>query len=1375
MRVKMQLRNKVVFGLAAAGLLALSFPSHAQSRRLRFDHLGIEDGLSNAWVQAILKDSQGFLWFGTQDGLNRYDGGDIKVYRHDPRDQHSLPSKTAAVLFEDSKKRLWVGSGWGKAGVALYDREHDRFKTILPNPDKASGNEVRAIIEDRQGALWLGTDNGIARLDPETGTINRFTLVSDSNVAAETRIISLHEDRQNRLWVGSNAGLMQFDRRHGEYSRWPGPSDDAIGLNRLQVEDFYEDENGALWVATLNGGLYRVDASTGRETRYLPDARNPASISTERVRRLLPAGSAKLYVGTENGGLNILDLRSRTFTRERIDPEDETSLNSASIWSMYLDDQGILWIGTYNGGVNYVSPLSQRFQNITARRGGLSDSHVNAVMEDHLGNLWIGTNDGGLNKLDRRTGKYTYFRHDPNNQGTIGSNAVWALLEDGRRNLWVGGWGSGLGRFDPASGRFTRFRHDPEDPKSIASNHVWRILELTTGELLVATHVGADLFDRTTGIFTRLSERYPGAGDGTIFSAAEDRKGNLWLVGDFFVGYVDRRTGRINRYRNDPQNPHSLGIGWTQSVLIDSAGNVWLGTEGGLSCIAANTGKMRRYTADEGLPNNTINSIAEDDSGNLWLGTNYGLSKLENAVQIPDEPTFVNFDALDGLQGYEFARNAAYRGRSGEMFFGGSRGLSLFDPARIQRNSYKPPVVLTGFRIFNKPVEIGAPGSPLKKSIMQTEELTLSYKHSVITFEFAALNFILPQKNQYAYMLEGFDKEWNEVGTQRAATYTNLSKGGYTFQVRGSNNDGVWSDKEALLKISVTPHFLNATWFQVLAAIVLVFAVVWVVRSRVRAGEMRERELAQKVEERTQDLQTERDLLSSLMDNIPDHIYFKDRERRYIRVNKALAEALGLARPQEAIAKTDANFHGGTFADASRVDEEQIVRSAAPLIGKVEFDERNGKWYLATKVPIRDASGVVTGLVGISKDITERREAEERLRNDLETFRTFVTSVAAGDLTRRGQAGDETLAQIAQLVNQMLESFKAMLAEVRDAAFSVSTASSQILATSSQISKAAQHGRDQVYSTTSAVEEMTVSMRQIAMSAESSAEAAQQVMERLTASDMDVDVTVQGMREIDAAVLGTAEKMRVFGERSREVFAIIDLIEDIAGRSELLSLNASIEAAHAEDLGRGFAVVADEMRHLAERSTNATKQVTEIVKGMSAETQAVLTAMENSMQLVKKGVELSEHARLGLHEISVLVERAAGLAGQISNAAREQTTSSQTVSDAMQAIMNVTEESTAAASETNKAVQDLVALSEALTHAIARFKIESPETYLPDAESEADDEQDVLIRLAGRIDEIKKRLDARDSTGAARSADAVKALASELGRLLARLRAEESS
>jgi two-component system sensor histidine kinase ChiS len=847
-------------GLVTACVLASSIPCHAQYERLRFDHLTVENGLSNNWVQSIVKDSRGFLWFGTQDGLNRYDGSGIKVYRHDPLDPNSLPSSVAGALLEDSKKRLWIGSGWSQGGVALYDPEHDRFKTYLPNPGETAGNDVRVILEGRRGQLWLGTDNGIVRFDPEKGTRERFPLVPDSSAGVAGAVVSaLFEDSDDCIWVGTNGGLFRFDRQQGRYTRWSAQSSELQPLARAEIWDFHCEPSGALWIASLDEGLFRLDVGKRRGVRYVPDPRDPRSISHTRIRRIVTAGDDTFYIGTENGGLNILDLRTRTFTHEIADPEDEASLSSNSIWSMYLDNQGILWIGTYNGGVDYVSPLGERFHWLRARRGGLSDAHVGSVMEDHLGNLWIGTDGGGLNQLHRKTGTYTYYRHDPKNAATIGSNAVFALLEDSSRTIWVGGWDSGLCRLDPVSGRGTCFRHDPNDSATIVNDNVWRILELRTGELLVVTLLGVDLFDRRTGIFTHLFRRSAGE---VFFSAAEDGNGNLWLVGNYDVIHLDRRTEQMRRYRNDPNDPSSPRGGWTQAVLVDTAGNVWLGsTDGGLSCVVSNTHEMRRYTTADGLPNNAVTSMLEDNSGSLWLATNRGLSRFVEAINLPDKPTFINFDVHDGLQGNEFARNAACRGKSGEMFFGGSRGLNSFYPARIRRNPYVPPVVLTDLKLFNRSAEIGAPGSPLEKAITESSRLTLSYRHSMVTFEFAALNFIVPQKNRYAYMLEGFDRNWNEAGTQRRATYTNLPAGTFTLRVRGSNNDGVWNDEGVSLKIRVTPPFWRTTWFFACVGFAIAGTVFGFHRFRLRQHVGRERELRARITEAVADIKTLRGLL----------------------------------------------------------------------------------------------------------------------------------------------------------------------------------------------------------------------------------------------------------------------------------------------------------------------------------------------------------------------------------------------------------------------------------------------------------------------------------------------------------------------------------
>jgi PAS domain S-box-containing protein len=1228
---------------------------------------------------------------------------------------------------------------------------------------------VYCVAEDRAQRIWIGSTAGLQLASHDQATLSpRPILLAGVTPDAQPTVNAVVEDRSGNLWVATGVGLFRFDAATGTHERLrakPGPEP---GLGELAINALVEDGEGMLWAGTHTAGLIRFDPVLGTSTAFVPRPGDATSLSHPRVLSLAVDAQDRVYVGTENGGLNVLQPGARGFSRYLPEVDVEHSLNSGSVWAIFVDEQAVLWVGTYHGGLNVSAPFGARFEHLKARRGGLNDPKVASILEDHAGDLWIGTDGTGLNRVDAATGRYAYYRHDPLDDSTIGSDAVLALLEDSREAIWVGGWEAGLGRLDRDSGRVRRYRHDPRVVTTIRANSVWQILEMRSGGLLVVTNQGIDVFDPDTEMFTRLAAHYPGAGETSSYSALEDSRGNLWLGTNNGAERVDTTSGRVTLYRDEPETGELLAQGEVSTILEDRAGNVWFSTSGGLICLSASGGGLRRYTTEDGLPHINVRGVLEDDAGALWLGTNAGLSKLVDAVDVPAEPRFLSFDVHDGVQGRQFIRGSVHRGPSGLMYFGGTRGLNQFLPADVTQNPHIPPVVLTDLRIFNSSVTPGVRDSPLDRSITGMEELTLSHRHSVVTFEFAALNFILPEKNRYTYMLEGFDTDWSPASAQRSATYTNLPGGEYVFRVRGSNNDAIWNDDGVALRVHVTSPFWKTLWFWSALATLLTGCLVVAYRSRVELIRDHARELARQVEERTADLsdqvevrrQTEqslqaevaeraraetatraladelssanegmrqhqqaleqenderrraeeaagreRDLLHALMDNIPDLIYFKDAEGRFTRINRAHAKALDLETPDLAEGKRDADFHDLEFARATRAEEREIIRTGEPLLGQLQSDVRTKRWYLATKVPIRGADGQITGLVGISKDITKRREAEARLEKDLDALLQIVSRAAHGDLTVRGEEGEETLGRIARAVNQMLEVFATILAEARGTALSVASASTQILATATQIARGAQSQSDEVHLTSSAVDEMASSMKQVALSVERSAEGSRSVLEHVETSDGSVQAVVDGMTRIDEAVENTASKMHLLEERSSQVFSMIELIQDVATQSKLLSLNAAIEAAHAGDAGRGFGVVADEIRRLAERSAEAIEDVTGFVHGIMADTQAALEAMQAGVKEVAQGRELSQRARASLLEISSLVKESVRLAAEISYSSREQVGAAQAAADSIQTVASITEDSAAGALETTVAVRGLVDLSEELNRTISRFKV----------------------------------------------------------------------
>ena len=829
-----------------AGLQDGTAPSSLQSSRynpsIRFERIGIEQGLSQNSVNVILQDSQGFLWFGTQDGLNRYDGYTFTIYRPDVDDPSALSDRWVTALAEDSSGNLWVGTRQG--GLNRFDPRSGSFTTFRRDPSQGSSlsdNRVTALLFDSRGALWIGTMGGLDRFDPSDDT---FMHLATADGLASNRITALYEDINHALWVGTPDGLNRFDPENGSIQTFKHDPQDAASLGNNRISAIQEDTDGNLWVGTSNG-LTRIDRVTGIFKRY------------------------------EHGSVSH-------------------SLGDNTILSLYRDHNGGLWVGT-NAGLDFYNARNDRFvhyRNQPANTNSLSGDSILSIFEDNSGVLWVGSYSGGLNKYNRQQDRFTYYRHDPNDPNSLSGNLVFPIHVDARGMVWIGTYGAGLNRFNPITSRFFHYRHDPQNPNSLSSDDIYSVLSGSDGYIWVGTSRALDRLDPATGIFKHY---YPsvknddfGLSGLPVYALYEDSNGTLWAgtgkgldqfesQTDTFIHYIPNSANEDNQvvsiledanhhlwigtfggglhrlnsrgegfisYYNTPGQPASLSNNLVFSLFQDRQGNLWVGTGGGgLDRYLPESDSFAHYTEKSGLPSNVVYGILEDDAGDLWMSTNNGLARYNR-----ESGTFRVFTASDGLQSNEFNMGAYALSSRGEMYFGGINGVNSFRPLQIADSVYVPSVTITSITQDGQPIETD-------QQIQYTRSITLTWPQNGFEFEFAALAFGQPNRNQYAYMLENFDTTWNYIGTRRNGRYTNLSGGTYTLLLNGSNSDGIWSDSPLRIQVTVVPPFWQTTWFRALAVLALGLAVAGGYRYRVDRVQRRNRELADLVRSRTRDLE----------------------------------------------------------------------------------------------------------------------------------------------------------------------------------------------------------------------------------------------------------------------------------------------------------------------------------------------------------------------------------------------------------------------------------------------------------------------------------------------------------------------------------------
>ena len=827
---------------------AVAAQSSSEPPPFRFSHLTAADGLSDSAMTSAVQDPQGFMWFGTErGGLNRYDGCEFKVYQNEEGNERSL-----------------------------------------------SGNKVTALLLDREGTLWVGTNGGLCRYHRDTDdfTCHRPILGDDTSLC-DIVVTVLCEDAAGAIWVGTEKGLSRLDRKTGKFVTYRQDPSNPRSLSSDAIRSVFADpQDGQLWVGPMAGGACALAPETGEFTVYQPDPQIPGSIGGKDVTCFLRDTAGVLWVGT-GGGLDRFVPETKTFIHHRHDPKETTSISDDYVWELYEDRQGRFWVCTPRG-LNFMDRSRRIFTHIRATPGDPASycaASVKHVCEDDTGAVWATSHLHGVVRLPREPEKFQVYRHNPGSTNSLRNNMVesvhvdrnnraWvgtlggldylddcrppvehsitadtqSVVEDRQGQIWAGAFPQGLFRIQGDS--VTRYLHDPDNPNSPASNNIWALATDDLDHLWIIYWAnGVDRFDGKT--FTHYTadaagpQRLP---SNMILGVAKDGHGFIWLAGEGGLTRVDPASSVFTTYLIDPEHPE-IGINRSMvSVYIDrdGPGEMWVGTLSGLFQFDPASGRFtRRYTKKDGLPSDSVHSIQRDNQGRLWIGTTAGLSRFD-AVQ----GKFRNYDKPDGLPGDKFFVGTAAKAPDGLMFFGSTEGLVTFRPDQMEDNPHPPPVVLTGFELFNKPEEIGGEESPLKKAINVTEELTLTHKQSIVTFKFVALNYTAPEKNRYAYKLQGFDEDWRYTDAKRRyATYTRLAPGSYVFRVKATNNDGLWNEQGTALRVVILPPWWATWWFRSAVAIGLLGLVFTAYRLRVRSLHQHSRELKIRVQERTAELE----------------------------------------------------------------------------------------------------------------------------------------------------------------------------------------------------------------------------------------------------------------------------------------------------------------------------------------------------------------------------------------------------------------------------------------------------------------------------------------------------------------------------------------
>lgn len=811
-----------------------------------FHHITIEDGLSHNSVFDVIQDRQGYIWATTVQGINKFDGMTVTNYTPQaPGSGKSTPQFYMKVI-QDRDGNLWF-CNYG-AGLVRYNPVLDTWKFYQhddKNPNSLINNTTWFVLQDRDGMLWVSTYGGLSRLNPATGKFTNYRHDPNNPNSLGYDIVSeVQQDAAGNLWIGTyGGGLDKFDPATGVFTHYRHDPDNPNSLSNNKVETVWIDHDGSLWIGT-DDGLNHFDPASGRFKHYFHDPKDKTSLSHNMVMQAMRDSRGQLWVSTWGGGINRFDEQKQQFVRYQSDPDNPDSLSADIVPYFSESRSGALWFGTF-GGINVYDPGGQRFaryQHLPDNPNSLPAGRVRVITQDKDGIFWIGMWDQGVVRFDRATDSYTRYQADPNNPDSLSNNDVFDLRYDPRGWLWVGTT-AGLNKFDLKTRTWTQYHADPGNPNSMAADWVSGIALDAKGNLWLALYGGGlERFNPMTGrfkLYAHNANNPDSIANNSLNYVMAAADGSLWVGGDASVSRFDPATGKAVNF-----TPKDNGISGLTSdqAFQERDGTIWVATYSGVNKYDPRTNHFTPYPDIRAV-------LAEDAQDKLWVIAGKSLARFD-----PVTGKLRRYDKYDGLLSNALEPTAGYTSADGEIFVGGAKGFNSFFPSQLHDNPTPPKVVLTELDLLNKPVTVGA-GSPLKKSIGFTKHITLPYNYTVLTLKFAALGYRAPQKNQYAYKMEGFDPHWVSTDSaKRFATYTNLDPGDYTFRVKASNNDGIWNEQGVELGITITPPWWATWWFRSVAALFFLALLVIGYRSRVRRIQERSVMLEQQVAERTREL-----------------------------------------------------------------------------------------------------------------------------------------------------------------------------------------------------------------------------------------------------------------------------------------------------------------------------------------------------------------------------------------------------------------------------------------------------------------------------------------------------------------------------------------